>query len=60
MGRFGSQKITLTEPLIDRSNARRLISKHQKTSDHKLTQQKSVDFLRICNKEELGIAQHRG
>ena len=53
---FGSQKITLTtEPLIDWSNARRLISKHQKTSDHKLAQQRSVDFLRICNKEELDI-----
>ena len=56
---FGCQKIMLTtEPLTDWSNARRLVSKHDKTSDHKFAQQRSIDFLRICDKEQLGIAQH--
>ena len=56
---FGSQRFTLTtEPLIDWSNARRLISKHENTSDHRLAQQRSVDFLRNCKNEELGIVQH--
>ena len=56
---FGCQKVVLTtEPLTDWSNARRLISKHQKTSDHKFAQQKSVDFLRVCDREQLGIVQH--
>lgn len=56
---FGSQKIMLTtEPLMDWSNAIQLLSKHEKTADHKLAQQRSIDFLRVCNKEQLGIAQH--
>ena len=56
---FGCQKIMLTtEPLIDWSNARRLVVKHVKTYDHKLAQQRSINFLRICDKEQLGIVQH--
>ena len=56
---FGNQKIVLTtEPLTDWSNARRLISKHEKTSDHKFAQQRSIDFLRVFDKEQLGIVQH--
>lgn len=47
-----------TEPLIDWSNARQLVVKHEKTNDHKLAQQRSIDFLRICDKEQLGIVQH--
>ena len=47
-----------TEPLTDWSNARRLISKHEKTNDHKFAQQRSIDFLRVCDKEQLGIAHH--
>lgn len=56
---FGCQKIVLTtDPLTDWSNARRLVAKHEKTNDHKLAQQGSIDFLRICDKEQLGIVQH--
>ena len=47
-----------TEPLTDWSNAKRLISKHEKTTDHKFAQQRSLDFLRVIDKEQLGIAQH--
>lgn len=50
---FGCQKIILaTEPLTDWSNAKRLVSKHEKTK------QKSIDFLRVCDKRQLGIPQH--
>ena len=56
---FGCQKIILTtEPLTDWSNAKRLILKHEKTGDHKFFQQKSIDFLQICDKQQLGIPQH--
>ena len=55
---FGSQRITLTtEPLIYWSNRSWLISKYQKTSDHRLAQQRNVELLRICKNEELGIVQ---
>ena len=56
---FGTPKKNLltTEPLTDWSNARRLISKHEKTSDHKFAQQRSIDFYE-CDKEQLGIAHH--
>ena len=47
-----------TAPLPDWSNARRLICKHETTSDHKFAQEKSVNFLWVCDKEQLGIAQH--
>ena len=56
---FGLQNLMLTTaPLTDWSNARRLICKHEKTSDHKFAQEKSVNFLLVCDKEQLGIAQH--
>ena len=56
---FGLQNVMLTTaPLTDWSNARRLICKHENTSDHKFAQEKSVNFLRVCDKEQLGIAQH--
>ena len=56
---FGSQNVMLTtEPLTDWSNAKRLVSKHEKTSDHRFAQQRSIDFLGVCDKEQLGIAQH--
>ena len=56
---FGLQSVMLTTaPLTDWSNARRLICKHENTSDHKFAQEKSVNFLRVCDKEQLGIAQH--
>ena len=56
---FGLQNVMLTTvPLTDWTNARRLISKHENTSDHKFAQEKSVNFLRVCDKEQLGIAQH--
>ena len=56
---FDLQNVMLTTaPLTDWSNARRLICKHENTSDHKFAQEKSVNFLRVCDKEQLGIAQH--
>ena len=56
---FGLQNVMLTTaPLTDWSNAIRLICKHEITSDHKFAQEKSVNFLRVCDKEQLGIAQH--
>ena len=47
-----------TAPLTDWSNARRLICKHENTSDHKFAKEKSVNFLQVCDKEQLGIAQY--
>ena len=46
------------EHLVDWSNASQFISKYQKTSDHRLAQQRNVELLRICKNEELGIVQH--
>ena len=55
---FGSQEIALTtEPLQDWSNAKRIVEKHIATSDHNLSQEKSVGFLRVTGQKQQSISQ---
>ena len=55
---FGTQTTILTtEPLTDWSNAKKTVTKHQKTKNHEMARQTHVDFLRVCANQQRGVFQ---